>query len=155
MADNSNVLDCEERGSSFYNAELHTVNSYTRVLHVILDTVGYFSTFYSLIYIFQFFGISRNQIYAIIPYYLLSVLIFLVYFGFLEVVMGKTIGKMITGSQVVLKDGSAPAISNILTRTFSRLIPFEFLTYIGRSRGLHDKLSQTYVVNSDSLPETN
>ena len=53
-----------------------------------------------------------------------------------------------------MKDGSKPSGKVIFRRTISRLIPFEFFTFLGaNSRGWHDTISGTYVVNKHEFLE--
>ena len=60
---------------------------------------------------------------------------------------GKTVGKFITKTRVVKADGSNPKPLDYLGRSFSRIIPFEALSFLGsEGRGWHDTISKTYVV---------
>ena len=53
-----------------------------------------------------------------------------------------------------MKDGSKPDGKAIFRRTVSRLIPFEFFTFLGaNSRGWHDVISNTYVVKKHEFVE--
>ena len=74
---------------------------------------------------------------------------YFVYYIFLEFfVSGKTIGKMITRTRVVDEYGDKPRFKNIVGRTFARLIPFEFLSFMGEDAiGWHDSLSGTVVID--------
>lgn len=78
-----------------------------------------------------------------VPYFFL---VFILYYTIFEHFFGKTIGKFITKTKVVKKDGSKPAFLNTLGRNAARLIPFDALTYLFSERGLHDQASNTYVV---------
>ena len=74
--------------------------------------------------------------------------IMLLYYIFMESLTQKTLGKYITGTIVVMEDGSKPEINVILLRSICRLIPFDGLTFIGEySRGWHDSLAKSYVVD--------
>lgn len=89
---------------------------------------------------------------------LLNVIIFLsyaLYFAIMEhLLKGKTIGKMITKTRVVTTDGTRPTFSQILTRSFSRLVPFDALSFIrDNPQGWHDKWANTYVVDDNALPD--
>ncbi len=59
---------------------------------------------------------------------------------------GRSVGKYITGTQVVRDDGLALTPSDFLKRNSIRLLPFEVLSFLGNS-GWHDKFSKTTVVN--------
>ena len=58
----------------------------------------------------------------------------------------RTLGKFITKTIVLTKDGKKTKFSDILARTFCRLIPFDWLSYFFTSNGLHDRLSNTTVI---------
>jgi len=65
----------------------------------------------------------------------------------MELFIKQTLGKMITKTTVVHKDGSSPSVLNILMRSFWRLIPFDSLSYLfGTEVGMHDKLSSTRLI---------
>lgn len=69
------------------------------------------------------------------------------YFFVLEWKLGKTIGKMVTRTHVVLDDGNKPDAGTIAFRTLCRAIPFEQFTFFGESGvGWHDRFSKTRVV---------
>ncbi len=62
---------------------------------------------------------------------------------------GKTIGKLITRTKVVNKQGEKPSFSQILGRSFSRLVPFEAFSAFSSSKMMwHDKWSGTYLVKT-------
>lgn len=72
------------------------------------------------------------------------------YYVICESVWGRTVGKLVTGTKVVDKDGNKPSLLRILGRSFARWIPFEALSFLtsGFPIGWHDSLSKTYVVSS-------
>lgn len=76
----------------------------------------------------------------------LGFLVMLTYYFIMEATTGRTIGKLVTRTRVVMEDGSKPTTNAIAKRTLSRLIPFEAFTFFGDSPGLHDRLSKTRVV---------
>lgn len=71
---------------------------------------------------------------------------------FMECFFGATMGKFATGIVVVTENGVKPNFGRILIRTLCRLIPFDILSFLGKS-GLfwHDSFSKTYVVNRKGL----
>ncbi len=75
---------------------------------------------------------------------------FLVNFIFEKYTNGRSIGKIITGSKVVMIDGSEPTTKDYLIRNLCRVIPFDALTFLG-SNGWHDKISKTTVVNKKAF----
>ncbi len=80
----------------------------------------------------------------------LVTLIFLIifYFAFETISKGKTIGKFVTKTKVIMEDGSEPKISDYLLRSLCRLIPFDSISFLGsEGRGWHDSVSDTYVID--------
>ena len=80
---------------------------------------------------------------------LITSIIFIIFYMISEILLkGKTIGKYITKTVVVMEDGSKPKSSNILLRSLCRLIPFEAFSFLGaKGKGWHDTISKTYVVD--------
>lgn len=77
-----------------------------------------------------------------------SVLLALLYFITEMALKGRTIAKYMTKTKVVLEDGSNPNAIDYLKRSFSRIIPFEALSFLGsEGRGWHDSISNTYMVD--------
>jgi len=74
------------------------------------------------------------------------------YYIFFEGIFGRSVAKFITGTIVVNENGLKPDFGTIVKRTFCRLIPFDALSFLG-SRGWHDSISDTYVVNKKALSE--
>lgn len=63
---------------------------------------------------------------------------------------GRSLGKFITGTKVVMIDGSAPTTKDYFYRNLCRIIPFDLLTFLG-GNGWHDKISKTTVVNKKAF----
>lgn len=82
--------------------------------------------------------------------WLIPLVIFLfpfLYYFLPELFLGQTLGKMLTGTIVVDEHGNLPDLSKIIVRTICRLIPFDNLSLILSDRILHDRISNTFVVN--------
>jgi uncharacterized RDD family membrane protein YckC len=80
--------------------------------------------------------------------YLLGAVMTVVYYGILETLLGRSPGKFITGTIIVHEDGTKPDSNTILKRTFCRLIPFDWISFLGTpSRGWHDSIPDVYVVD--------
>lgn len=80
---------------------------------------------------------------------LMIALIYVSYYVLVEGgLKGKTIGKFVTNTRTVNLDGSTPGFGTILKRSVSRVVPFEFLSFLGsRSDGWHDRWSDTIVID--------
>ncbi|MBK1897920.1 RDD family protein [Chryseobacterium paridis] len=60
---------------------------------------------------------------------------------------GRSLGKLITGTKVIMIDGTSPSVGNFLLRNIIRGIPFvDPLSFLADKSGLHDKWSQTCVI---------
>ncbi len=80
--------------------------------------------------------------------YIFGSIILIIYYLTIETLTARSLGKYITKTKVVLHDGSKPEFTDILKRTFSRLLPFEQFSFIGKeSTGWHDSISKTHVVD--------
>lgn len=77
--------------------------------------------------------------------FLVVVLCRLVYYVLFESILGASAAKLLTGSRVVTFSGQRPDPYNVLLRSLCRNIPFEPISFFGRS-GWHDTLSETDVV---------
>lgn len=74
-----------------------------------------------------------------------NVIFFLYYYLSEKFLNGRTIGKYGTGTKAVTILGGKPSNSDLLKRTFSRLVPFDALSFFG-TNGWHDSWSDTRVV---------
>jgi uncharacterized RDD family membrane protein YckC len=78
----------------------------------------------------------------------LGYVILLFYYFIFEATTQRSPAKFITGTKVIMADGSKPSAGTILKRTFCRMIPFNGLSFFGElGKGWHDRFSDTYVVN--------
>lgn len=81
--------------------------------------------------------------------FVLGLFVVLGYYVIMEAAFQKTIGKMITGTHVVTVDGNVPSFGQIVGRSFARMIPFEPLSFFGKTpAGWHDTLSGTRVIRN-------
>lgn len=64
----------------------------------------------------------------------------------MEYYLGRTLAKYITGTKVISIDGEKPTFMQILGRTFSRIVPFDALSFLGEN-GWHDSWSDTRVID--------
>ena len=73
------------------------------------------------------------------------------YYIFTEYKFQRTLGKLLTKTKVVSSTGEKPTILQIIFRTLSRSIPFEYFSYFVTVEGVHDRLSKTRVVKLDTI----
>jgi uncharacterized RDD family membrane protein YckC len=92
------------------------------------------------------FPLSANDENQMLLGYVIMFATFIGYYAIMEIKFQKTIGKFITKTRVVKMNGDKPANSDIITRTFCRLIPFDRISFLFTKNGIHDFLSKTKVV---------
>lgn len=80
--------------------------------------------------------------------YVISISVLVFYYTVMEASFGKTVGKMVTGTRVVDKDGNTPDTGTIFRRSLARCVPFEAFSFLSNSRGWHDKWTDTWVVTN-------
>ncbi|MGV3599299.1 MAG: RDD family protein [Bacteroidota bacterium] len=75
-----------------------------------------------------------------------SLLTLFCYFFVFEFFFGKTPAKFLTKTRVVDSSGLHPSAKKLIIRTFARAIPFNGFSFFFSTRGLHDTLSDTWVI---------
>ncbi len=82
--------------------------------------------------------------------WILGVTVAMSYYISMECLFQRTIAKFITNTKVVRDDGTPPNVSQIVGRSFARLIPFEAFSFLGGQNpvGWHDSFSGTRVVRA-------
>jgi uncharacterized RDD family membrane protein YckC len=78
---------------------------------------------------------------------LIIVAIYILYYVLLEYFVGFTIGKFLNKTRIISLDETKPSFSQIVVRTFTRLIPFGILTVLSPYQAaVHDLFSKTRVI---------
>ena len=96
-------------------------------------------------------GVDENSTSFSLISNLVGLLVFFLYYFISEALTARTIGKLITGTVVVTKNGEKPSLKAIAIRSASRLVPFEAFSFLGNNVGWHDKWSDTYVVKKNDV----
>jgi uncharacterized RDD family membrane protein YckC len=80
---------------------------------------------------------------------LVGILLYFVYYTLIEgLTGGKSIGKYITRTRVVMQNGDKPAFSTFAVRSVCRIVPFEAFSFLGsKATGWHDDWSKTRVID--------
>jgi len=142
--------------------EIHTVSMWVRLANNVLDQIV-LSLILSLTQnLSHLFGYTIPQPYIFIKNQILPrdinwlgygiiIGITLLYYFILEGLTARTIGKMITRTEVVNRYGEKPTWAEIALRTICRIIPLEAISFIPNGIGWHDRFSQTYVKQSDPI----
>ena len=127
-----------------------------RFANYIVDMICYYIIIFAIVFllgvingIFQIeiintFLINISNESGFVYVFTLSILI-LYYYLSEKFLNGRTIGKYVTGTKAVTILGAKPSNSDLLKRTFSRLVPFDALSFFG-TNGWHDSWSDTRVV---------
>ncbi len=113
---------------------MNNINKGTRFTNFVTDYLAIFIIWISL-------AVGSGMV--LFDPFFLYVTLFLYYFLF-EVTTGQTLGKMISKTKVVNKNGTHPSVFKIFARTLLRLVPIDIISYLfGTELGFHDILSGT------------
>ncbi|RVT78414.1 RDD family protein [Flavobacterium sufflavum] len=126
-----------------------------RVLNWIIDIIIMrFIVYLALTFMNSSAISNRINSFDMIERYLFWSIIIFIYYGITEVFLSRSLAKYFTKTIVVMEDGSKPDIITILVRTLVRIFPFEPLSFLrGRTLGLHDEKSRTFVVMKSKLEQ--
>jgi len=119
----------------------NTVGSGVRFLNFLID----FIVWLTIAYILNSPLNANNPNHMLIGYLIITIT-FVGYYLIMEVKFQKTVGKFVTKTKVVKMNGEKPEPSDIISRSFCRLIPFDRVSFLFTKNGIHDFLSKTKVV---------
>lgn len=136
------------RKSNEQKVNKNTVSSFTRFLNFIIDSICLSIVYVVLIFIFGLFlTVSiENEVLLSVFAILIFIASDVLYYSVLEIKFQKTVGKFITKTKVVKITGEKPDNSEIIARSFYRLVPFDRISFLFFRNGIHDYLSKTKVV---------
>ncbi len=123
-----------------------------RVINVIVDMISFFVLWIIISLGLMLLGFNHTYVdetgeqMPLIPM-IMIVPTFWGYYILTEFFFQRTLGKLLTGTKVVTKTGDKPTFGQILGRTLSRSIPFEYLSFLVSENGIHDRLSGTRVIS--------
>jgi len=111
-----------------------------RMLNFIIDTG-------IIIVLMYFFYVTLSELPRLFTKFI--ILIYFGYYIYFEHKFQKTIGKYITKTKLVNVDGEKATMTQIVQRTFSRLLPFDPFTFFFPKRDMefHDVFTNTKVIN--------
>ena len=134
----------------FVNAIIDSLSTFVLVVIVYLIAV----LIYSLVTGNDFIMVtdSVSQMNPLLDRLVTSVLFAFFMFVIEFVIKGRSLGKLITGTMVVHENGGLPTSNDFLKRNFSRIVPFDALSFLG-NRGWHDSWSDTKVVKRKAYLE--
>lgn len=126
-------------------------HSIIRLINFIVDTFVWLILYFTIAYFFDRYFVRFNSYLVNYVYSIsLGVIVFLAYYSVFEYYYHRTLGKLLTRTKVVNRDGNKITFMTIFKRTISRLIPFDIFYYLFSKNGLHDKLSNTLVIKTNT-----
>jgi uncharacterized RDD family membrane protein YckC len=153
MSDNT-ILDYDDSEGTSPYGHLALASNGSRFVNLILDSIFsiialYIGLFFGLFILSANLseenGLNMGEGLAI----LFSIFCYFGYYIFMEYRFeGRTLGKMITKTRVVTKEGYPISLGQAFGRTFARLIPFDrYSILFNYGSCWHDSLAGTIVVN--------
>lgn len=122
------------------------VSSWIRLIHFIIDGVAFLLTAFVLSIFLDLFLPAMDQESMVLLGNGLFFASFFLYYVFMEYKYQKTLGKFLTNTKVVMRNGEKPKISEIFIRTVCRLVPLDGFSFLFTRTGLHDRFSNTIVI---------
>ena len=122
-----------------------------RLANYLIDVVVYLVFSFVVGVFTTLLGLS--EIITSVNEYVLGFFFIMFYYSMLEGLTGRTIGKFITGTKVIMVNGTRPNFDTILGRSLCRLIPFEPLSFLFSETGWHDRITKTRVVMIENNSE--
>lgn len=136
----------------------HRATKWTRFANLLIDRVifslFFFVTGFVVVFLDNIFGIyfftdyllKLSEVNRVTDIFITSILFFFYTFLIEYFTKGRTIGKFITGTKVIMIDGQSPTLKDYFIRNIIRIIPFDGLSFLGEN-GWHDGWSGTRVIN--------
>ncbi|MCK6649870.1 MAG: RDD family protein [Bacteroidia bacterium] len=144
---------------TFYKyKEVPVVTGWARFGHFILDRIFYMLFQWAIAFTLGIIlGITGNadwlnestETFLTIIFY---IVVYPSYYILFESTAQSSLGKLVLGRIVVNEYGEKPSFHQIVTRSFSRIVPFEPFSCFS-DRGWHDNWSDTYVIRKKDLEE--
>jgi uncharacterized RDD family membrane protein YckC len=150
-------LTSDEIASSEGPAVLIRASQNQRFLNLLVDIAVFYGCsfvagiLFSILLVMSNPGQSPAQFEAAIDTWSrpISIFTYFAYYIGMESLFSVTLGKLVTGTRVVRKDGRTASFGQIVGRSVARIIPFEAFSFLGSSAGgWHDSLSGTMVVKA-------
>jgi uncharacterized RDD family membrane protein YckC len=122
-----------------------------RFINMIVDMIAFFIIWLLISIVLIKLGLDQTNVDSsgesvpVIPM-IIIIPVFWFYYILTEYTFQQTLGKLLTKTKVSTKSGDKPSILQILGRTLSRSIPFEYISYLFSANGIHDSLSGTTVI---------
>lgn len=141
---------------------LEPASKAARFANLVIDTIAYSLIYMQLVFVWALVAPSEGMILVSesevvggpsdFTFHFVYWLVVFGYYIFAETVLGRTLGKFVTGTKVVTLDGQPPSLKTVLLRTLIRAVPFDPLSFV--ADGWHDTWSRTRVVKVERRSTT-
>jgi uncharacterized RDD family membrane protein YckC len=153
FVEDESLANLKEFGTAeIENDSLVRVDHGTRFGNYLLDMIAYFLISFGVgagLVIMDF----DLEFYPVLEFFIDYIIMFIYYVSF-EAAFGQTPGKFLTNTIVLTKSGEKPDFATIAGRTLCRMVPFDALSFLGKSAsGWHDRWSSTIVVKKTAAVE--
>ncbi|MBO3099248.1 RDD family protein [Gelidibacter pelagius] len=131
-----------------------------RFVNYLIDLIPFYLISYGLIYSIFYLGdyldnYELSQFFinlSFIEELIIDSIIIVFYYFIFESLTFRSLGKYVTNTKVIMKNGDAPTPKDVLIRGLCRIIPFDGLSFLGTNgKGWHDAISKTYVVDIEKF----
>lgn len=95
-----------------------------------------------------YYGLEALKLVNDVQWWGIYITFYVIYYFVLELLFGKTLGKVLTGTRVVTLGGQALSTPTAVLRTLCRLLPLEPMSFSLGETWWHDSLSRTQVVRT-------
>ena len=128
---------------------LEVVSKGKRFLNFIIDYIAFLICLVVLFMFFPSLALEARGSNELLEFFL-SAAAMILYYSIFEMLFQRTPGKLLTGTKVVMRDGSKPSLDAIIARSLIRLVPFEAISGLFSNGNLwwHDSWSKTRVVSA-------
>ena len=148
-------LILDQPASEWQNPKHYLATKGDRFLNLIIDRIVILVIYVIVgVFLFRRSDLQSDRTYSMIGIYYFNLFFFvIVYYSVMEAVWGKTVGKMLSRTIVVTREGKKPTMGTIFARSLCRYIPFEAFSVLFNRvpRGWHDDITNTLVVRDDYL----
>lgn len=135
-----------EMQTKLQELDLKTAPTSARIIHYFVDSACFVFALIPAIILYDLFIGMGNSATDIFASWVIFIVVFIVYFWIMEYKFGKTVGKFLTKTHVVMANGNQPTSKDIFIRTLCRAIPFDSLSFLFMKNGFHDGVSHTTVI---------
>jgi uncharacterized RDD family membrane protein YckC len=125
---------------------MKNVGDGTRILNFLIDSFFVFLLSFAAFKYWNFYVIYWH--FKPINFWWFIGVVLFVYYSFFELIWARTPGKWASSSKVVDQHGNKPTVLQIIGRSLLRLIIIDFFFNAFWGKPLHDKLTNTEVVEA-------